>query len=280
MPLDRIKGGISMLLIGSPGTGKSWFYGTAKEAGIKNPILLAPKPREANSFKYREHDVASEVFRDHGWAPAINKYAAGGFTRLYERILSLYDDAEHDAVILDPLGDAVSLAAHELLAPEQAATPRDLRDSIGFYGALKYKLKDFTQCVVGLSSPDLPRPKHVFVTVHAQPTKEEDVKGKQTAEGAAKGMEFFGDVLPMIEGGYRREIAGEFDIVGFSSVKHGTERVGNKMERTVRYVIQLNADPERHAKAALIPRMKEAEIGNSMVELFDVIRAASTKGVA
>ena len=273
----NLRGGISMLLVGPPGTGKSWFYGTAPEAGIESPLLLAPKPREANSFKYRENDVKAEVFRDHGWAPAINKYGAGAFTRLYERVLSLYEDEEHDAVILDPYTDVVYLAAHELLAPEQAETPRDLRDSIGFYGALKYKLKGFTQSLVGLASPDLARPKHVFVTVHAQPTKEEDIKGKSTAEAQAKGTEFLGEALPMIEGGYRREIAGEFDIVGFSSVKHGTERVGNKMERTVNYVIQLNADPERHAKAALVPRLAGAEIPNSMSELFRVIAEASTK---
>lgn len=285
----HLLGGLSFLLVGPPGTGKSWFLGTAPEAGIESPLLLAPKPREANSFKYREHQVASEVFRDHGWAPAIGRYDSGAFTRLYERVLSLYEDETHDAVFLDPFTDVMYLAAHELLAPEQAETPGDMRDSQGFYGSLKYKLKGFTQSLVGLSSPDLARPKHVFVTVHAQPKKEDQQLSqrqgggvKKSSDNRAEDVEFMGSVLPMIEGGYRREIAGEFDVVGFSSVKHRLERVGNKMEQVARYMIQLNADPERHAKAAIIPRLDAAEIGNSMVEFFEVIEKAAkaAKGAA
>jgi hypothetical protein len=281
----NLLGGISMLLIGPPGTGKSWFLGSSSEAGISSPLLLAPKPREANSFKYRENNVKSEVFRDHDWAPAIGKYGSGAFTRLYERVLSLYEDTEHDAILLDPMTDVTYLAAHELLAPERAETPRDMRDSMGFYGSLKYKMKGFTQSLVGLSSPDLARPKHIFVTVHAQPAKEDQQLStrqgggtKESSDNRSRGVEFEGDVLPMIEGGYRREIAGEFDIVGFSSVKHETQRVGAKMERVVKYVIQINADPERHAKAAVIPRMDGAEIGNEMKELFNVIRRGGKKG--
>lgn len=268
----NISGGLTVLIVGPPGTGKSWLLGTASDVeSIEKPLLLAPKPREINSYNYRKNGIDYEVYRDHGWAPAIDRYESGAFTRLYTRILSLYEDETYDAILLDPLTDAVMLAAHELLESERAETPRDLRDSIGFYGALKYKLKGFTQALTGLASPDIARPKHVFVTVHAQPTKEEDIKGKTTAEAAAKGVEFLGDALPMIEGGYRREIAGEFDIVGYSALKYRLERSGTKMERVADYVVQLNADPERHAKAAIVPRLETPEIPNSLVDLFRVI---------
>jgi hypothetical protein len=279
--MSALRGGLTGLFIGPPGTGKSWLLGTATEAGL-TPILLAPKPREVNSYKYREHNVPSEVYRDHGWAPAIARYEAGAFTKLFEKVLSLYEDETYDAVLLDPLTDAVMLAAHELLAPERCETPRDLRDSIGFYGALKYKLKGFTQALTGLASPDLARPKHIFVTVHAQPVKEDSQLPKNQGGGTkesqdhrAQGVEFMGEALPMIEGGYRREIAGEFDVVGFTSVVHALEKVGSKMERTSRYVVQLNADSERHAKAAIVPRLAKAEISNSLVDLFRVIEEAS-----
>ena len=271
----KLQGGITGLVIGPPGTGKSTFLGTITEVpGIDRALLLAPKPREVNSFKYRENadDLDVEVFRDNLWAPAADSFQSGAFTKLFHRILALYDDTTYDAILLDPFTDVVALAAHELLEGERAATPRDLRDSIGFYGSLKYKLKDFTQALTGLASPSLVKPKHVFASVHAQPTKEEDMKGKSTAEGNAKGTEFLGEALPMIEGSYRREIAGEFDIVGYTSLAYTNERQGAKLVRKSEYVVQLDADPERHAKLALLPRGASPSIPNSMVDLFRLIQ--------
>lgn len=274
---NDMRGGLAVLVAGAPGTGKSWFLGTITEVpGVERALLLAPKPREINSYKYRANGITetAEVFHDAGWAPVVDSYDAGAFKDLYRRVLDLYNDDTYDAVILDPFTDVVALAAHELLAGEQAETPRDLRDPLGFYGALKYKLKGFTQSLVGLASPSLMRPKHVLVAVHVQPSKEEDIKGKTTAEGRASGVEFLGDVLPMIEGAYRREIAGEFDIVGFTNLRHDNVREGNKIVRKTNYVVQLNADPERHAKAAIVPRLEAAEISNSLPELFEVIAHA------
>ena len=278
----NLKGGLTGLFIGPPGVGKSYLLGsTLALPGVARGLLLAAKPREANSFLYRQHAAKLDVetFRDHRWAPTIDKYEAGAFTKLFKRVLDLYDDDTYDVVLLDPITDVVTLAAHELLAHERAATPRDLRDAIGFYGSLKYKLKDFTQSLTGLASPDLKRPKHVFWTVHSQPTKEDQVQKdksvKESSDNRGAGIQFMGDELPAIEGGYRREIAGEFDIVGFSSVKYEMTKVGNVMSREAKYVVQLNADPERHAKAAVVPRLKEKEVANSMVEIFRVIKEAS-----
>jgi hypothetical protein len=268
-----VRGGITLLAIGPPGTGKSWLLGSIGEITDDPVKLLAPKPREVNSYHYRTYgiDKNAEVFRDHAWAPVIDMYEAGAFTRLCKSVLMLYEDTEFGVVICDPLTDVVTLAAHELLMAEKAESPRDLRDSIGFYGALKYKLKGFTQALTGLASPDVARPKHILAAVHAQPTQDEDIKGKVTKEGQAKGVEFLGDALPMIEGGYRREISGEFDIVGFTSVKHGTKVVNKKMERTTEYVVQLNADSERHAKAALVPRLENKTVPNTMKAVFEAL---------
>lgn len=271
-----IRGGLTGLFMGAPGTGKSWLLGTAAEVpSIERPLLLAPKPREINSFKYREQGLTenAEIFVDAGWAPVIDSYESGAFTEIYKRVLSLYDDDTYDCVLLDPFTDITYLAAHELLATEKAAFPRDLRDSIGFYGSLKYRLKDFTTALVNLAHAGK-RPKHVFVAVHVQMTKEEDMKGSKTAEGKAKGISFFGDVLPLIEGSYRQEIAGEFDIQGHTYVKHALERVGSKMERVAKYVVSVNADPEKHGKAAILPRLEQAEIPNSLPELFRLIEEA------
>lgn len=273
----ELNGGITALFIAPPGAGKSWMLGSILEcAGVERALLLAAKPREANSYMYRKHrdrlDV--ETFRDHAWAPAADSFKAGAFTTLFKRILTLYEDETYDAIILDPLTDVAYLAAHELMQHERVSTPRDLRDPIGFYGALKYKMKDFTQSLTGLAATSLARPKHVLVSIHAQPFKDEDLKGKATMESKAQGSKFLGEVLPMMEGGYRGEIAGEFDVVGFNSLKYENVKVGNTITREARFVVQLNADPERHAKAAVVPRLKEKEVANNMNEIFRVIEEA------
>ncbi len=265
-----LKGGITGLFVGPPGTGKSWLLGTAAQVA-ERPLLLAAKPREINSFQYIQQDIATEIFHDYKWAPPIDSFETGGYLKLYRRVLELYEDTEYDAILLDPLTDVCTMAEHELLEPERAAAPNELRDPLSFWFALRTKLESFTQALTRLASPDLARPKHVFVAVHAQPTKEEDIKGKETAEANARGIEFMGEALPMLAGSYRRKVMSEFDIVGFTKVQHKMHRVGNKMEKVTDYVVQLNADPERHAKAALIPRMAQAEIPNSLVELFRVI---------
>lgn len=272
----QILGGVSGLIAGPPGTGKSNLLGSAAEI-CEKALLLAPKPREVNSYLYRKYNVTSEVFRDSGWHPALKRYESGAYERLYQRVVDLYDDIEHDFILLDPFTDVALLASHDILKAHQVETPSDLpgKGAVGFYGALRYKLKQFTQALTGLASPDVRRPKHVFVAVHTQPVTEEDIKGAETREGKAKGVEFFGDVLPMVEGGYRREIAGEFDIMGFSSVVHELVRDDTvkppKMVKQARYVVQLNADPEKHAKVALVPRLAQATCGNTMRELFALL---------
>src|SRR5690606_36207103 len=118
---------------------------------------------------------------------------------------------EHDFIILDVYTDLVLLVAHELLKPEKAATPQDMADSQRFYGALRHKLEEFTLALTALQFA--PRPKHVIVSVHTQPAKEDTVRKGETKESAdnrARGIEYEGTVLPMIEGGYRTKFTGDF----------------------------------------------------------------------
>jgi energy-coupling factor transporter ATP-binding protein EcfA2 len=286
--LDAFEGGTTHLYIGPPGTGKSHLCGSICELiDPEKVVLIAPKPREINSYLYTKYGLnkRAQIFRDHRWAPAVDSYEADGYLRLMRYLLSLYEDKETQAVILDPLTDAVQLAAHDLLKAERAATPRELRDSIGFYGALRYKLKDMVQTLVGLASADLPRPKHVLVTIHAQPAKEEDIKGKETADAKAKGIEFFGDVLPMMEGGYRRELAGEFDIVGYTGVRYEFEKRPDGKDdytkgRRPRYYVQLAPDQERHAKIAISPALAEKELPNTVAAILDAVLKAQQAGAA
>lgn len=264
--LDERRGGVAVAVIGAAGTGKSSFLGAIGEVFSKEEVLLlCPKPREINSWRYHEYgfDDKAEVFQDSKWKPALDKFEASAFNALERRVLDLYDDTQHRVVILDPYTDVVKLASHDLLKVDKAGTPRESSDSRGFYGALKHRLGNFTSDLVNLTSPALAVPKLVLVAVHAQSAKDDEKAG-----GA--GVSFEGDVMPMIEGGHRHDFAGEFDIVCFSRVKHSMQLVGGKQEKKVQYVVQVGADSKRHAKIALSPRLKETEVENSVTRVLEL----------
>lgn len=270
--LDNFEGGVTGLFVGPPGTGKSRLLGSIGALVPADEIvLIVPKPREGNSALYREYGIKPNVFKDHNWRPTVDTYEADGFKRLMQFIYALYDDTSASVVLLDPLTDAVDLASHQILKGERAATPRDLRDPLGYYASMRKLMKELVTGLTGLASPDLPRPKHVFAAVHAQPTKEEDVKGKETTEGRAKGISYFGEALPMIEGGYRQDIAGEFDIVGYTTVKHENKVTAGKLEKKTSYLVQLAPDAERHAKIGLVSTLIEKDFPNDLREILKVV---------
>lgn len=247
-PLGMFRGGITGLDIGSPGTGKSHLLGTICELVPPTEVLLiAPKPREINSALYMKHglDKTAQVFSDRRWRPTLGLHEAGGFVALNRAILDLYDDETYSVILVDPITDVVNLAAHDLMKGEKAATPRDMSDSRGYYGSLRYKMQEFIENLVGLADPSMKRPKHVFCAVHAQPAKDDE-------KSESMGVEFEGSVLPMIEGSFRQKIAGEFDMVMYSRIKHTQAVVAGKMQRNTQYVVQLAADNERHAKVSFL----------------------------
>ena len=265
--LDSRRGGISLVAIGAPGTGKSSLLGSIGEVYDKEEVqLLCPKPREINSWRYDEYgfNENAEIFSDPRWRPSLDMYEADAFLKMERRVLELYDDKEVKVVILDPYTDVVKAAAHDLLKVDKAATPRDSSDSRSFYGSLKHKLSNFTSTLVGLSSPALSVPKHVLVAVHAQPTKEEE------REGGA-GITFEGEVMPMIEGGHRHDFAGEFDLVVYTRIKHTSQIINKKLVKGVAYVAQIGADSKRHAKIALAPRLSEVEVENDISTILELV---------
>lgn len=269
--LDARRGGISTAVIGAPGTGKSTLLGSVGELYTKDEVLLlAPKPREINSWLYTKYgfDQSAEVYEDARWKPALKLYEADSFLKLEQKVLSLYDDERTRVVLLDPYTDVVKFAARDLLKAERAAHPRESSDSRGFYGALKHALSNFTSTLVGLSSPTLKVPKHVFVAVHAQSAKE-DEKGSSVT--------FEGEVMPMIEGGHRYDFASEFDLVCYTRIKHlaSFNPKTKKNEKEVKYLVQISADPKRHAKTAIAPRMEEVEVENNLTKLFATLLLGS-----
>jgi len=265
--LDTRRGGVSVACVGAAGTGKSSFLGSIGELYSKEEVLLlAPKPREINSWRYSQYEFneSAEVFQDFRWRPSLDMYEADAFLKMERRLLSLYEDEQFKVIILDPYTDVVKAAAHDLLKADKAATPKDSPDSRAFYGSLKHKLSNFTSTLVGLSSPALVVPKHVLVAVHAQPAKDDEKAG-------GGGVTFEGDVMPMIEGSHRHDFASEFDIVCYSKIKHSSKIEKGKLIKDVEYVVQIGADSKRHAKIAIAERLAEVEIENSLPKLLGLV---------
>lgn len=274
-----LAGGLSVADMGPPGTGKSTFGGSCGRLGPTK--LLATKPREANSWLYRETGITAdaEIFHDPKWRPSNGMYEADGYKRFINRLWDLYDDKEFQFVVCDPFTDLVSLAAHEILKTENAATPRDMRDSQSFYGALRYKLEEATQALTALQFA--PFPKHIVVTVHTQAAKEDTqlsrAQGggtKQSSDNRAQGVEFEGMVLPMIEGGYRTKFAGEFDIVVFSDIRHTSRlKPGTATREQIQeYVIQVQPDEQRHAKQTIGAVFGHRDLPNDFGALLSLLQ--------
>jgi hypothetical protein len=268
-----LVGGVSLAVMGPPGTGKSSLLGSCGRLGPTK--VLATKPREANSWLYRETGISAdaEVFMDAKWRPSLGMFEADAYVRLLQRLWELYEDDRWDFIVLDTFTDLVELAANELMKTEKAATPRDMGDSMGFYGALRYKLREVTQALTALQYA--PKPKHVLVSVHTQPAKEDQVRKGQVIESTDKrshGVEYEGNVLPMIEGGYRYKFAGEFDVVVFSDIRITKEIVNRRTVDKVSYIVQVSPDAERHAKQSLSALLTEREMPNDFAAFLSLLQ--------
>ena len=260
------ENGNTFLIEGCPGTGKSKAASTILNVeGVDRALILGTKQRELASFGYDDPRFVKERFIDAKWRPSIGMFEADAFVKLLHRLFDLYEDDLYDAVIIDAGTDAYNFAGNELRKVEKAPTPRDMRDSRGYYGALKAKSKELTEAVTALAYAS--RPKHVIMTMHTQPAKEDEASQK-------KGIEFEGSVMAAIEGGHRDVIAGDFDVVLFTDIKNEKKLVNGKMQESTSYVLQIRPDHERHAKVALGPLLDVKEIPNDLGVLFAKLAAA------
>ena len=265
--------GESILLLGAPGTGKSYFAGSICE--VVDParvLLLCPKPREKMSALYRKYGLTekAEIFTDIAtWDPDADKYGATAWSSLYKRVNALLSDDKYDAVIVDPFTDAVTLLEHSILSTFKVSSPGELQNTQAFYRQLADKSYDFIQRLTALTDSKIAKsPKFIIVTMHTQPQKEAvvlpasqtgGIKGvtKPSADQVAEGIEYAGSVMPQMEGSYRRRMAGDFGLVMYTEVKNGGGKRMNaatKQMETVptEFLMQARCSEERHAKMASI----------------------------
>ena len=266
----------SSLLLSPPGDGKSTMASTIQMlTGDKKTLLLACKAREANSWGYQQVDgIDTELYHDPRWVPSLDRFQADAHIKLLRRLDSLYDDTEYGAVIIDPFTDAALNLGHEILKAAGVGSVGGLGDTQSYYASLKDGANELIDLATGLVSSAAKLPKYLVVTMHVQPPKEDVTRGgitKPSADKVARGIEYEGSVLPMIDGAYRRKMAGDFDMVLYLGFEEKLDRSEKPPRQKPYYYAQISPDRDRHSKIAIgIPQTDK--IPNDFSKLLEAIK--------
>lgn len=263
----------SIVVLGAPNTGKSTLMSSICDIVEPDRVaLITLRPKEKHSFGYAKYGLDGWVITDPGWKPDLDKYNADGYLALLRLIDELYDRDDIDAVILDPLTDAFDLAGHDILKADRVGTPKELpgKGALGYYGALRKKahqiVSDLTMLTVA------PHPKWVLTAIHTQPMNEEGIdKNKKTSDKKAQGVRYEGDVLPMVEGSYKYDLAGDFALKLYTHVLVQPKKLPE-------YVVQAQADRERFAGVGVAPTLGHKFYPNYLPTIFDAIEKANADG--
>ena len=263
---------------GPPGTGKSTLCGSMAEyIGPAKTLLIATLPRELDSWKYQELKPPHVIIRDSDWQPDIQHFVADGFPEFLRLARWLREeDDQYDGIILDSGTELAELAWHASLAPHSASTPADMDGRSRWlpYETLTNLLDQGIKELVSLTKV-AKRPKHVIVTWHVQPPKDDQVvEGvkKESSDQKGKGVEYEGDVLPMIRGQYRRKLGSQFPTLVYTDMQtRANMKVSGASSFDTQYMLQVRPDNERHTKLpGPLPAMQY--IPNDFRSLWELIQ--------
>lgn len=247
----------SGVIAGPPGTGKSSVLGSMADVlGRDRVLLLATLAREAESWKYQtDPPIPRIIFQDNGWVPTLGKLQATAFREFIDTLEWLHDvDDQYDGIVVDSGTELAELGWHLCMLPHGVATPAEMDgDKSRFlpYESLDIHLSSAVSKLQALTKT-AKRPKHVLVSWHVQAPKEDTTEGKgdnkrtkESADNAGKGVEYEGDVLPMVRGRFRRRVASQFDAMLYTDVQF---RLVQGQGLTPRFMLQVRPNPERHSK--------------------------------
>lgn len=247
----------SGVIAGPPGTGKSTVLGSMADVlGRDKVLLLATLAREAESWKYQQDPpIPRIIFADNGWVPTLGKLQATAFREFIDTLEYLHDvDDQYDGVIVDSGTELAELGWHLSMLPHGVATPAEMDgDKSRFlpYESLDIHLSSAVSKLQALTKT-AKRPKHVLVSWHVQAPKDDTTEGKgsdkrvkASADNAGRGVEYEGDVLPMVRGRFRRRVASQFDAMLYTDVQF---KLVQGQGLTPRFMLQVRPNPERHSK--------------------------------
>lgn len=257
----------SYVVAGPGGTGKSTLNGSMAEVlGADRILVLATLPREAESWKYNHYQVDRVLFTDPNWNPELGKYEASATPKLIAMLEYLRDvDDQYDGIILDNGTDAAEHAWHLALSVHKAASPAHIENAKERwqpYESLDTSLDTIVTNLCSLTTV-AKRPKHVGISWHVQPAKEDSVEGKgdqkvtkESSDNRGMGVEYEGKILPMIRGKFRRKLITKVDAFVYSDILVKRNFNRDALSKTsiddiptlVTYRIQVRPDEERHTK--------------------------------
>lgn len=254
------------LLVGGPAkTGKSKFLSSMSIEG--ETLLIATLQREATSWGYQQTNPDVILLQDPEWRPSRQRFEAEAYLKLIALLEDLSNDDKYKVVLLDNGTQAGVYAWHEALKPFGVASPGEMEDRDNRfrpYTTMGDLMEQMFDALLALKTA--PLPKHVGIAWHLQPTKDDQVvfdKAKQThtkkvsADTKGEDVEYLGDVLPMLQGGFRRKIASLADGVVYTHlqlpqarakrVTKGRRAKAASSDGQPRYMLQVLPDAERHA---------------------------------
>lgn len=275
------KGGISFVIAGPPGTGKSWFLGSMAESG--KTLLIATLPREAKSVLYQVHNVDVILLQDTNWVPSAGKFGAEAFTSFLDVVEWLQGDDTYRNVCVDNGTELAEAAWHEAMSVHGVASPAEMEDTRSRwlpYDQLDIYLDQAIKGVVALTT-NSKLPKNVGISWHTQPPKDDTYDSatktvKESADSKGKDVEYEGDALPMIRGRYRRRLAGQVDAFLMTELQHNVKR--DKLTHSLKgvqpeYKVQVRPNKKRHTKfPGTLPDV--AYIDNEFKYLVELIKAS------
>lgn len=254
----------SYVIAGPGGTGKSSFLGSmakyVKDTYGKKTLLIATLPREIRSWKYQElgPDYLDRVIvEDEDWRPDLKRFNATGFQKTLEIEEWLYDNESYGAVILDNGTEHAEQAWHACLAPLSVSSPSEIEGRSRWlpYERLDAMLDQSVKSLVSLTTHPT-APKFVGISWHIQAPKDDTVEGdgtggktvKVSADNQAKGIEYEGEILPMIRGKYRRRLVNQVEAMLHTDIQQRQMLKDGKLVQDVSYMIQVRPNAERHVK--------------------------------
>jgi len=270
---------VAYVIEGPQGTGKSTLCGSMAEyVGPEKTLLIATLAKEIESWKYKQLTIPNVLIEDKDWAPSLKTFVANGFPEFRKLVRWLREeDEQFEAVILDSGTELAEMAWHAALAPHGVGTPADMDGKSRWlpYETLANLLDEGIKDLISLTQVAKKR-KHVAVTWHIQAPKDDTSDGgvkKESADHAAKGVEYEGDVLPMIRGSYRRKLGAQFPTVVYTDmqIKANMGLSATAKSFDVQYMLQVRPDNERHTKlSGPLPPMQF--IPNDFKALLGLIR--------
>lgn len=277
MPLEITKAkdvapdaGSFTVVNGPPGTGKSTLCGTMAEyLGPENVLVIATLPREVNSIMYQKYNLDTIVVTDTEWDPSSGSITSGGFDRLMSILRELRRDTTYSGIILDNGTEAAELGWHASLEKAGVADPSELKNSFKPYNTMRENMETLLRALNTLTGKTklVARPKLIAVPWHVQPAKEA-MDDNATADEKGKGIEYEGDFLPMIRGGFRRRLAALVDNIIYADIV----RIPGKnalSAPSMHYCVQVVGDNERHVKIAGPQPDKDALVNGKYIDVHN-----------